>query len=512
MAARFTNANATLSRFFSNYGMLAVLLLLCAYYSWATLREQQPRGAAAGEALAAQVVDAVAAPSSVLIVARDTDDDRRFVERLEAGLAKGGLTIAGKVLGEPRDARAELTRLAAAGTRFDVIATTPAAARWTVYEKVAEANPALGKPRVMFPVARLWPTFLKGENLLNVANQIVVVALLAVGMTLVIVTGGIDLSVGSLIALSAVVTGLIVRDAFGGAGASGPQLVAAGAAGVAVCAMVGVFSGLLITVFKLPPFIATLGVMQVAGGLAYILSKGASIDQVPDSFTWLGRASAGGIPVAVVLMGVIYLVAHVVMSKTTFGRYVYAVGGNVEAARLAGVRVGLVLVVVYALSGAMAGLGGVVMASQLKSAAPTYGSMYELYVIAAVVVGGASLAGGEGRILGTLIGALIIAVIQNGMNLTGVESYTQKIVLGAVILGAVLLDMLKKHGWRRFIPARARRHRRGGGDASAGGGAGRGTHNERATPATVTSAATPLPDPVVSRLAASAPDDVVVQH
>jgi ribose transport system permease protein len=149
----------------------------------------------------------------------------------------------------------------------------------------------------------------------------------------------------------------------------------------------------------------------------------------------------------VLLLVLLYAVAHVLMTRTALGRYIYAVGGNAEAARLSGVPVKGVLIVVYAVCGALAGLGGIVMASQLKSGAPTYGQMYELYVIAAVVVGGTSLSGGEGKVLGTLIGAFIIAVIQNGMNLTGVESYTQKVVLGLVILGAVLLDNLKKRGW-----------------------------------------------------------------
>jgi ribose transport system permease protein len=148
-------------------------------------------------------------------------------------------------------------------------------------------------------------------------------------------------------------------------------------------------------------------------------------------------------------MAALYVVAHIIMSRTTFGRYVYAVGGNMEASRLAGIRVRAVLFSVYTLCGLLAGLGGVLMASQLKSGAPTYGLTYELYVIAAVVVGGTSLSGGEGRIFGTLIGAFIIAVIQNGMNLTNVESYTQKVVLGLVILGAVLLDRLKHQRFRR---------------------------------------------------------------
>ena len=146
----------------------------------------------------------------------------------------------------------------------------------------------------------------------------------------------------------------------------------------------------------------------------------------------------------------LYLFAHLLMTRTSLGRYIYAVGGNAEAARLSGVPVQAVLIFVYTLCAVLAGLGGVVMASQLKSGSPTYGLMYELFTIAAVVVGGASLAGGEGRIFGTLIGAFIIAVIQNGMNLTGVESYTQKVVLGAVILGAVLLDIGKKRGWGRL--------------------------------------------------------------
>ena len=177
-------------------------------------------------------------------------------------------------------------------------------------------------------------------------------------------------------------------------------------------------------------------------GRAFDLSNSSSFD-------WLGRGDAFfGIPNAVVLMVILYVFAHFVMSRTTAGRYIYAVGGNPEAARLSGVPVKRILLWVYTVSGALAGLGGVVMASQFRSGDPKYGLMYELYVIAAVVVGGTSLAGGRGKVFGTLIGAFIIAVIQNGMNLTGVQSYTQKVVLGLVLLAAVLLDMLKKRGWK----------------------------------------------------------------
>jgi ribose transport system permease protein len=271
-----------------------------------------------------------------------------------------------------------------------------------------------------------------------------VIAIIAVGMTMVIITAGIDLSVGSLIALSAVVAAWMIWS-MGGEDASVGAMLLASASAILMCGLVGFASGITITKFNVPPFIATLAVMLVASGFAYIISRGESIYEIPDSFVWLGRgADLFSIPNAVVLMVIIYILAHILMTRTTLGRYIYAVGGNPEAARLSGIRVNLVLLFVYTVCGMMAGLGGIVQASQLKSGAPTYGLLYELYVIAAVVVGGTSLQGGEGRIMGTLIGAFIIAVIQNGMNLTGVESYTQKVVLGFVILLAVLLDMLKK--------------------------------------------------------------------
>jgi len=215
-------------------------------------------------------------------------------------------------------------------------------------------------------------------------------------------------------------------------------------AAIILCGLVGAFSGGMITLFRIPPFIVTLAMMLVGSGLAYLLAQGQSIYQLPDSFVWLGRgADLLHIPNAVLLMIVLYALAHVLMSRMRLGRYIYAVGGNREAARLSGVPVQRVLLFAYAASGLLAGLGGVIMASQLKSGSPTYGNMYELYIIAAVVVGGTSLSGGEGRMLGTLVGAFTIAVIQNGMNLTNVESYTQKVVLGLVILGAVLLDTLR---------------------------------------------------------------------
>ena len=437
-----------LSRLFNNYGMAAVLGLLCLYYSWATYTEQQPRGATAARMVATQIGKA-GSSNAVLIVARNSKEDTAFVGALEAELRAGGVVVAGKVQGDPRTARQQLQKVAEEKTRLAFIATTPDCAAWTVFENLPEKFPAIGSPRLVYAASYKWPTFLKTENLLNVANQITVVAIVAVGMTVVIITGGIDLSVGSLIALAAVLTTLLIRDYAGGVQATSGALVLCSLAGVLVCALVGLFSGAMVAGFKIPSFIATLAVMQVANGLAYIFARGQSIYEVPDAFTWLGRGQGWlSIPHAVVLMLLIYATASILMSHTTLGRRLYAVGGNAEAARLSGVSVSAVLLFAYAFSGALAGAGGVLLASQLKSGSPTYGLSYELYVIAAVVVGGASLSGGEGKIFGTLIGALIIAVIQNGMNLTGVESYTQKVVLGAVILGAVLLDMLKKRGWR----------------------------------------------------------------
>lgn len=443
-------SSSAFSRWFSHYGMAGVLVLLCLYYSWATYTEQQPIGAAAATVLA----DQLGRPTkgAVLIVGKATEEDIAFIQTLDARLQAAGFTIAGKLQGDPRAARQALQQLADAKIPLAFIATTADCAVWTVWDNLAEKFPALGQPRVVFAASYRWPTFLKKENLLNVANQIVVVAILAVGMTLVILTGGIDLSVGSLIALSAVVATLLIRDFGGAVNASAPMLVLCSLAGVALCAAIGLFSGVMVTLFRIPSFIATLAVMQVANGLAYILAKGGSIYEVPDAYTWLGRGTGWfGLPHGVLLMALIFCAAHVVMSRTVLGRHIYAVGSNPATARLCGVNVRSVLLLVYTACGALAGLGGVVLASQLKSGSPTYGASYELYVIAAVVVGGASLSGGEGRIFGTLIGALIIAVIQNGMNLTGIESYTQKVVLGLVILGAVLLDQARKGGWREWL-------------------------------------------------------------
>ncbi|WP_395717143.1 ABC transporter permease [Prosthecobacter sp.] len=416
-------------------GMLVALLLLCVFFSIVTWTDQHPQDTAAAQELAARI----APNAKVLIVVRPQTEDNAFAQALNAELG----SRAEIVTGEPKDARAALQRAVAAGG-LDVIACNHATASWLVFSDLATDFPALKDTRVLKPRSQSWPVFLKADNLLNIANQIAVIAILAIGMTLVIITGGIDLSVGSLIALSAVVTAMIVRDFCGGTSAGAAGMFAAGLCGIALCGVCGLISGAFITRLRMPPFIVTLAMMLVCSGLAYRFAENQSVYQVPDSFVWLGRgADLFGLPNAVVLMLLLYAAAHVVMTQTTFGRHLYAVGGNTEAAFVSGVPVKRVILIAYLLCGLLAGLGGVVTASLLKSGSPTYGQMYELYVIAAVVVGGTSLSGGKGTMPGTLVGAFIIAVIQNGMNLTNVESNTQKMVLGLVILGAVLVDRLR---------------------------------------------------------------------
>ena len=433
-----------LIRTLTDYVMFLVLLLLCVFFSAVTFTEQ----AASGPAAAAQLHDTMNqqfdAGARVLIAASNQSNDPAFADELERQLREAGFTVLGTIKGGPKQARQALEQIQSKGERLDAIACSQAASNWLVFSDLAADFSAIGEPLVLKPTSYRFPNFLKTDNLLNIANQIAVIAIVAIGMTMIIITGGIDLSVGSLIALSAVVCSVLIRDFAGGKDAAAAGMTLCCLAAILVCGGVGGFSGLMITRFAIPPFIVTLAMMLVGSGLAYILANGQSIAEIPDSFVWLGRgADLFGVPNTVLLMLLLYAMAHIAMSRMRIGRHTYAVGGNCEAARLSGVPVSRVIMIAYITSGLLAGLGGVITASQLKSGSPTYGNMYELYMIAAVVVGGTSLSGGEGRMLGTLVGAFTIAVIQNGMNLTNVESYTQKVVLGLVILGAVLLDRLR---------------------------------------------------------------------
>ncbi len=440
------------SIFSSDYGMLGVLFILCVFFSWITLEEQQPVGTEGAEEIFHEIKSEFNKPGAVLIAGRKSQSGKAFVEKLNLLLLEEGWTVQSKVFGGPPDLGVGLRGVFDQNKSLDLIACEEVFVKMPVLENFRNSEKQMASVVVIAPKPSLWPNFLKTSNLLNIANQIAVIAILAIGMTLVIITAGIDLSVGSLIAFSAVLGTWVIREWFGAEDATVIGMISGSVLAILACGLLGLFSGSMVAFFGVPPFVATLGMMMVASGLAYMLSGGLSVYQLPNAFDWLGRGDDfGGIPNAVVLMVILYLLAHLVMSRTTIGRYVYAVGGNAEAARLSGVPVKKILLWVYASCGALAGLGGVIMASQFKSGDPKYGLMYELYVIAAVVVGGTSLSGGKGKVFGTLIGAFIIAVIQNGMNLIGVQSYTQKVVLGAVLLLAVFLDMLKKRGWKLYL-------------------------------------------------------------
>ncbi len=279
------------------------------------------------------------------------------------------------------------------------------------------------------------PRFLTSGNLLNVGIQAAVIAILAFGMTFVIVTAGIDLSVGSLAALGAMVTAFM----FSVSGMPGWLSLIVG---LGIGALTGAASGLAIAYAKLPPFIATLAMLSIARGLTLVISDGRPIS-TPAAVNFLG-SDVGPIPVPIIMMAIAGIVCAFILNKTVLGRTMYAIGGNPEAARLSGLPVRKVLVIVYALSGLFAGLAGLVLAGRLSSAQPTAGAGYELDAIAAVVIGGASLAGGVGGAFGTLIGALLLAVIRNGLNILNVSSFWQQVVIGLVIALAVGMDTLRK--------------------------------------------------------------------
>ena len=291
---------------------------------------------------------------------------------------------------------------------------------------------------ILFAV--LSPYFLTAENLLNVTLQTSITAIIAVGMTFVILTAGIDLSVGSVVAFAGVVTTVVLKLDLS------PMI--AYPLGIGAGLMFGVLTGgaagIFVTKFRITPFIVTLALMTIWRGLAFVVTEGRPIWELPEGFAVLARGRMAEIPIPTIIMLIVFGAAHFVLTQTRFGRYVYAVGGNVEAARLAGIDTNRVLMQVYVISGVLASLGGILLASRVNSGQPNAGLMYELDVIAAVVVGGTSLFGGRGTVIGTLIGSLLIGVLRNGLNLMNVESYVQQVIVGIVILLAVMMDRLGK--------------------------------------------------------------------
>lgn len=286
------------------------------------------------------------------------------------------------------------------------------------------------------------PVFLSISNILNIFVQTSINSIVAVGMTMVILTGGIDLSVGSVVALAGVTAGLtsMAIDADGTSAGLGIVCIIMA---LAVGALAGLVNGVLISKAKLPAFIATLGMMSIARGLALTISGGLAITKIPDIIKFIGSGHIGFINFPIILMIVLYFIAWWVLRYTKLGRNTYAVGGNMEAARLSGVKVPKTLIIVYMISGICSGIAALLLTGRLTSAQPVAGSGYELDAIAAVVIGGTSMSGGEGRIIGTLIGALLVAVLRNGLNLLNVSAYSTQIVIGLVIVLAVMMDTLR---------------------------------------------------------------------
>ena len=276
--------------------------------------------------------------------------------------------------------------------------------------------------------------FLTANNLLNLLLQVTSNALIAFGMTFVILTGGIDLSVGSILALSSALTAGLL-------GSGMPVTLA-----ILISLILGMMNGLLISYGKLAPFIVTLATMTIFRGATLVYTNGNPITKgLSDTFLFqfLGQGYIVGIPFPVIIMFIVFIVLYVLLHKTAFGKSVYAIGGNEKAAYISGVKLNKVKIIIYSISGIMASISGLIITSRLSSAQPTAGASYEMDAIAAVVLGGTSLSGGKGRILGTLIGALIIGVLNNGLNIIGVSAFWQQVVKGVVILIAVLIDRFK---------------------------------------------------------------------
>lgn len=280
-------------------------------------------------------------------------------------------------------------------------------------------------------------SFLTVENLYGLTGQYAYLLLIGMGATLVIIIGGIDLSVGSVVALSGVIAShLMVK--------SGQSVGVGVLSGIATGALAGSLVGLIVTKLKVPAFIASLGMLLVVRGVALRVANGVTVDGTPEQFNQLASGTVQRIPMPLILVLLVAGLVAFILHYTKLGRYVYAIGSNPEAARVSGVPVERVQLAVYAIGGALAGLAGLVESARLSSGNPTGGDGYELDVVTAVVVGGASLAGGEGRVSGTILGALLIAVLRNGFNLLGVPAFDQKIYIGLLIIGAVAFDQSRR--------------------------------------------------------------------
>jgi ribose transport system permease protein len=280
------------------------------------------------------------------------------------------------------------------------------------------------------------PYFLTSVNLSSVVRQTAVINIMALGMTLVIVSGGIDLSVGAILAFSGVVGSMAM--------VAGESVWIGVAVGILCGLAWGALNGFLTVWLNIPPFIVTLGALGIARGLTLIISGGLPVSGLPRELTFLGDGTVFGVPFVLLVLLICAVITHVVLHSTKLGRYTYAIGSNKEAAVYAGIPVGRYTVAVYAISGLLTGLASMIETSRLMTGQPTAGQSYELQVIAAVVIGGGSLTGGEGSVVGTLIGAFIMGLLSNGSDLLGINPYLQQAIIGAIIILAVALDEARK--------------------------------------------------------------------
>ncbi len=285
----------------------------------------------------------------------------------------------------------------------------------------------------------LWiasPNFLTATNLSSVVRQTAVINIMALGMTIIIITGGIDLSVGSILGLAGLL-GTMAMEA-------GTSIITGVAIGIVTGLICGFLNGFMITQLKIAPFIVTLGTLGIYRGAALIISNGLPVHNVPRAFSFLGEGTVLGIPFVLWLLVICGVAVHIILEHTRLGRYAFAIGSSPAAAVYAGIPVTFHTTAVYAIGGVLTGLGGMIEASRLMTGQPTAGTGYELQAIAAVVIGGGSLRGGEGSVVGTLVGAFIMGLLSNGSDLLGISNYVQQVVIGAVIILAVAADELRK--------------------------------------------------------------------
>lgn len=286
-------------------------------------------------------------------------------------------------------------------------------------------------------ISLITPQFLTLSNLTIIVTQVSINALLAFGVTFVIITGGIDLSLGSIVAVTGVTSAMLAHpDSY-------PVLIPI-VMGLLAGLLMGAFNGFIITKSKIAPFIVTLGTMTIGRGLALILSDGRPVSNLSDSFNYLGSGTVFGIPFLILIFILVFALCSIILTKTVLGRHIYAIGGNEQAARASGINIDRVKLSVYSISGLLAGLAGILLASRITTGQPNAGAGFELDAIAAVVIGGTSTAGGRGTMTGTLIGVLLIGVINNGLDLLNVTSYYQQVVMGIIIIGAVIVDSLNQ--------------------------------------------------------------------